>query len=74
LCEDLNATLAAYIWAQLLACAVVGGLCGIGSAILGIPCPALLGVLTGVLECHSLVGPLLVAWPLLWSRASTPPC
>jgi predicted PurR-regulated permease PerM len=59
--EDLNATLAAYIRAQLLACALVGGLCGIGFAILGIPYPALLGVLAGVLEFIPLVGPLLVA-------------
>jgi predicted PurR-regulated permease PerM len=36
-------------------------LCGIGFAILGIPYPALLGVLAGVLEFIPLVGPLLVA-------------
>jgi predicted PurR-regulated permease PerM len=59
--EDLNATLAAYIRAQLLACALVGGLCGIGFAILGVPYPALLGVLAGVLEFIPLVGPLVVA-------------
>jgi len=59
--EDLNATLAAYIRAQLLACALVGVLCGIGFAILGIPYAALLGVLAGVLEFIPLVGPLLVA-------------
>jgi predicted PurR-regulated permease PerM len=59
--EDLNATLAAYVRAQLLACALVGGLCGIGFAILGIPYAALLGVLAGVLEFIPLVGPLLVA-------------
>jgi|SRR5579872_1624194 len=59
--EDLNATLAAYIRAQLLACALVGGLCGIGFALLGIPYAALLGVLAGVLEFIPLVGPLLVA-------------
>src|SRR4029079_6407619 len=59
--EDLNATLAAYIRAQLLACALVGGLCGIGFAILGMPYAALLGVLAGVLEFIPLVGPLLVA-------------
>jgi predicted PurR-regulated permease PerM len=59
--EDLNATLAAYIRAQLLACALVGALCGIGFAILGIPYPALLGVLAGVLEFIPLIGPLVVA-------------
>jgi predicted PurR-regulated permease PerM len=59
--EELNATLAAYIRAQLLACALVGGACAIGFAILGIPYPLLLGVLAGVLEFIPLVGPLLVA-------------
>jgi predicted PurR-regulated permease PerM len=59
--EDLNATLAAYVRAQLLACALVGGVCGIGFAILGVPYPLLLGVLAGVLEFIPLVGPLLVA-------------
>jgi len=59
--EDLNATLAAYIRAQLLACALVGGACGIGFAVLGIPYPVLLGILAGVVEFIPLVGPLLVA-------------
>jgi len=59
--EDLNATLAAYVRTQLLACALVGVACGIGFAILGIPNPLLLGVLAGVLEFIPLVGPLLVA-------------
>src|SRR5258708_33583789 len=59
--EDLNATLAGYIRAQLLACALVGGLCGLGFAVLGIQYPLLLGVLAGVLGVIPLVGPLLVA-------------
>jgi predicted PurR-regulated permease PerM len=59
--EELNATLAAYIRAQLLACLVVGGVCGLGFAVLGIPYPLLLGVLAGVLEFIPLVGPLLLA-------------
>jgi predicted PurR-regulated permease PerM len=59
--EDLNATLAGYIRAQLLACALVGGLCALGFALLGIPYPLLLGVLAGVMEFIPLVGPLLVA-------------
>jgi predicted PurR-regulated permease PerM len=61
LLEDLNATLAGYIRAQLLACALVGALCGVGFAMLGIPYPLLLGVLAGVMEFIPLVGPLLVA-------------
>ncbi len=59
--EELNATLAAYTRAQLLACVLVGVLCGVGFAILGIPYPVVLGVLAGVLEFIPLVGPLMLA-------------
>jgi len=59
--EELNATLAAYTRAQLLACVLVGSLCGVGFAILGIPYPLVLGVLAGVLEFIPLVGPLVLA-------------
>lgn len=61
LLEDLNATLGAYIRAQLLACAVAGIVCGIAFAVLGLPYPLLLGALAGVLEFIPLVGPLAVA-------------
>jgi predicted PurR-regulated permease PerM len=57
----LNATLAAFIRAQLLACVIVGSLCGLGFAALGIPYALLLGVLAGVLEFIPLVGPLMLA-------------
>ena len=59
--EDLNATLAAYIRAQLLACVLVGSLCLLGFAVLGIPYPVPLGMLAGVLEFIPLIGPLLLA-------------
>jgi predicted PurR-regulated permease PerM len=59
--EELNATLAAYTRAQLLACVLVGVLCGVGFALLGIPYPVVLGVLAGVLEFIPLVGPLVLA-------------
>jgi predicted PurR-regulated permease PerM len=59
--EELNTTLAAYIRAQLLACLLVGSVCGLGFAALGVPYAALLGVLAGVLEFIPLVGPFLVA-------------
>jgi predicted PurR-regulated permease PerM len=61
LLEDLDTTVAAYIRAQLLACLAVGGLCGLGFAVLGVPYPILLSVLAGVLEFIPLVGPLLLA-------------
>ncbi len=59
--EELNATLAAYTRAQLLACLLVGVLCGVGFAMLGIPYPVVLGVLAGMLEFIPLVGPLVLA-------------
>ncbi len=59
--EELNATLAAYTRAQLLACVLVGVLCGVGFALLGIPYPVVLGVLAGVLEFIPLVGPFVLA-------------
>jgi predicted PurR-regulated permease PerM len=59
--EELNTTLAAYIRAQLLACVLVGTVCGMGFAALGLPYAVLLGALAGVLEFIPLVGPLLMA-------------
>ena len=59
--EELNATLASYVRAQLFACAIVGSLSGIGFALLGNPYAVLLGVLAAVLEFIPLVGPLVVA-------------
>jgi len=59
--EDVNAALAAYVRAQLLACALVGTLCGLGFALIGVPYAVLLGVLAGALEFIPLVGPLLLA-------------
>jgi predicted PurR-regulated permease PerM len=61
LIEDLNATLAAYIRAQLVACVLVGTICGVGFALLGVPYALLLGVLAGVLEFIPLVGPFALA-------------
>jgi predicted PurR-regulated permease PerM len=59
--EDLNAALAAYMRAQLLSCLLVGAVCGIGFALLGVPYPLVLGILAGALEFIPLVGPLVVA-------------
>jgi predicted PurR-regulated permease PerM len=56
--EELNGTLAAYVRAQLIACVLVGGACGVGFAMLGNPYPVLLGVLAAVLEFIPLIGPL----------------
>jgi predicted PurR-regulated permease PerM len=59
--EDLNGMLAAYVRAPLLACALVGTLCGIGFALIGVPYAVLLGVLAGALEFIPMVGPFLLA-------------
>jgi len=59
--EDMNAALAAYMRAQLMACLLVSVICGAGFALLGVPYPLVLGVLAGALEFIPLVGPLVVA-------------
>lgn len=61
LVEELNVTLTAYIRAQLLACVLVGSLCGVGFALLGVPYPVLLGILAGTLEFVPMVGPFVLA-------------
>jgi predicted PurR-regulated permease PerM len=58
---DINATLAAYIRAQLVACLLIGTVCTVGFAVIGLPYALLLGVVAGLLEFIPLVGPLLVA-------------
>jgi predicted PurR-regulated permease PerM len=59
--EDLNATLSAFVRAQLIASVVVGVLSGAGLALLGNPYAILLGVLAAVLEVVPLIGPFTVA-------------
>jgi predicted PurR-regulated permease PerM len=67
--EELNATLAAYVRAQLIACTLVGTLCGVGFALLGNPYAILLGVLAALMEFIPVIGPLVVAAvavPIAW--------
>ncbi len=59
--QDINSTLAAYIRAQLTACLLIGVICSIGFALLGLPSPLVLGLIAGMLEFVPLVGPLVVA-------------
>ena len=61
LLEDLNAALAAFIRAQIVACLLIGTVCGIGFALLGVPYAVLLGILAGILEFIPLVGPSVLA-------------
>jgi predicted PurR-regulated permease PerM len=59
--QDVNQTLAAYTRAQLTACLLIGVLCSIGFALMGLPSPLILGLFAGVLEFVPLIGPLTVA-------------
>src|SRR3989475_6798592 len=59
--QDINSTLAAYIRAQLTACVLIGAICSVGFALIGMPSPLVLGLIAGVLEFVPLVGPLVVA-------------
>jgi len=59
--QDINSTLAAYIRAQLTACVLIGAICSIGFALIGLPSPLVLGLIAGILEFVPLVGPLMVA-------------
>jgi len=59
--QDVNSTLAAYIRTQLIACLLIGAICSIGFALLGLPSPLVLGLIAGMLEFVPLVGPLVVA-------------
>jgi len=59
--QDVNSTMAAYIRAQLIACLLIGSLCTIGFAIIGVRYTLVLGVIAGLLEFIPLLGPVVVA-------------
>ena len=59
--QDVNSTLAAYIRAQLTACLLIGVISSLGFALIGLPSPLVLGLMSGLLEFVPLVGPLTVA-------------
>ena len=48
-----------YLKATLIQCAVIGVVCGIMFAILGVPSPVVFGILTGLLNIIPIVGPWL---------------
>jgi len=58
--EDVNATLAAYIRAQLVACLIVGAACTAGFAVIGVPYALVLGIAAGLLEFIPLAGPVTI--------------
>ena len=59
--DRVNAALAAYIRAQLLACLIVGTAVSLGFAALRVPYALVLGAVAGAAEFIPLVGPLVVA-------------
>lgn len=59
--EDVNTTLAAYTRAQLISCFLIGSICTLVFALLGVNYALLLGIMAGILEFIPLIGPLIVA-------------
>ena len=61
LLQDINATLAVYIRAQLIACLLIGTVCTIGFSLIGVRYALVLGIVSALLEFIPLIGPLVVA-------------
>lgn len=59
--KNLNRLLAAYTRAQALSACIVGGLCWLGFAALGLPYPGTLALAAALLEMLPLAGPIIVA-------------
>jgi predicted PurR-regulated permease PerM len=58
---NLNRILATYTRAQIISACLIGTICWIGFAALGLPYPGTLGIAAGALEMVPLAGPLIVA-------------
>ncbi|HKB12907.1 MAG TPA: AI-2E family transporter [Vicinamibacterales bacterium] len=61
LLDRVDAALAAFIRAQLVACLLVGAVVGVGFTLMPVPYGAVLGVAAGLAEFVPLVGPLVIA-------------
>jgi predicted PurR-regulated permease PerM len=61
LLHDINATVAMYIRAQLIACLLIGTVCTVGFSLMRVRYALVLGIVSGVLEFIPLVGPLVMA-------------
>ena len=59
--EDLNGLLASYTRAQSTSALIVGTICWVGFAALGLPYPGTLGLAAGLLEMVPLAGPIVAA-------------
>jgi predicted PurR-regulated permease PerM len=56
--QDVNSALAGYVRAQLAAGLIMGAVCALGFALLGLPSALPMGVLAGVLELVPAIGPV----------------
>jgi predicted PurR-regulated permease PerM len=59
--QDVNATLAAYIRAQLISCLLIGTICTVGFYLIGLKYALLLGIIAGIFEFIPVIGPLTIA-------------
>jgi predicted PurR-regulated permease PerM len=59
--RHVNGLLAAYTRAQVTSAVIIGFLCWVGFALLGLPYPGTLGLVAGVLEIVPLAGPITAA-------------
>lgn len=77
--KDVNNTLVAYTRAQLISCALIGVVCGIGFYLIGHDYALILGILAGIFELVPILGPLTIGilatliagfesgWQSLWT-------
>jgi len=61
--DNVSRVLGGYLRAQLTLAVIVGVMTGIGTALLGLPYPVVLGVLAGLFELVPMFGPILSAVP-----------
>jgi predicted PurR-regulated permease PerM len=59
--RNLDSVLAAYTRAQALSALIVGSVCWVGFAAIGLPYPGTLGLIAGLLETLPLAGPIIAA-------------
>jgi predicted PurR-regulated permease PerM len=59
--QDVNATLAAYIRAQLISCLLIGVICTAGFYLIGLKYALLLGIVAAIFEFIPVIGPLTIA-------------
>jgi|GEM_PF-336532 predicted PurR-regulated permease PerM len=61
----INEVLGGYLRGQLLMSLTIGTMAGVGTWLLGVPYPAVIGVLSGILELVPMLGPWLSSMPAM---------